>query len=156
MMNDESRLLSKVMADENGCWIWTACRSQNGYGKTWLRGKYEYAHRAMYTVMVGPIPDDQVLDHLCRVRACVNPGHLEPVSHRENLARGENFIAGVMSRVTCVNGHNYTPENTKYEGATRSRRCLTCRRAYDKRRRGSVVHKVAELYDQALFEAEGR
>lgn len=74
---------------ESGCWIWTGELNRNGYGRVWRLGRRVMAHRAMYELLVGPIPEGLVLDHLCRVRCCVNPKHLEPVTVRENTIRGE-------------------------------------------------------------------
>lgn len=74
-----------------GCWIWKGFVLANGYGQMPSRNN-EYgerlAHRASYRFHVGPIPDDLEIDHLCRVKCCVNPAHLEPVTHGENLRRG--------------------------------------------------------------------
>lgn len=93
------------------CWMWPGALTDSGYGKvapgpeggTWL------VHRIVYEYMVGPIPKGLDLDHLCRVRACVNPAHLEPVTRRENLARGEHNHRG---KERCKNGHEFTEENT--------------------------------------------
>lgn len=77
--------------DESGCWIWQ--RSYRGaYGQWGSRrdGGTRLAHRALYEHLVGPVPDGYDLDHLCRNPACVNPDHLEPVTHRENMRRGSN------------------------------------------------------------------
>ena len=73
-----------------GCWLWTQSLSRNGYGIKQLRNPRmtEQAHTYMYKRCVGPIPDGCELDHLCRVRSCVNPDHLEPVSHAVNVRRG--------------------------------------------------------------------
>lgn len=71
------------------CWIWQLAKTRNGYG--FVRepeGKMVYAHRCYYERVHGPIPDDRQVDHLCRVRACVNPDHLELVTARENIRRG--------------------------------------------------------------------
>jgi hypothetical protein len=75
------------LVDENGCWIWQLQRSPNGYGRTQRNGKVTTAHRASYERLVGPIPEGLHLDHLCRVRLCVNPAHLEPVTPLENNRR---------------------------------------------------------------------
>ncbi|ALG85838.1 HNH endonuclease signature motif containing protein [Gordonia phthalatica] len=74
--------------DGSGCWIWNRKIRPDGYGRKSL-GKYVQvpAHRWVYEQCVGPIPDGLELDHLCNVRACVNPDHLEPVTHTENMLR---------------------------------------------------------------------
>ncbi len=70
----------------SGCWLWAGfIHPKNGYGSYRMNGRTCGAHRASYELHVGPIPDGYDLDHLCRVRSCVNPSHLEPVTRRENL-----------------------------------------------------------------------
>src|SRR5438874_924042 len=69
----------------SGCWIWTSILGKAGYGLFWLDGRFTNAHRVSYLLKHGSIPDGKELDHLCRVRCCVNPQHLEPVSHKENV-----------------------------------------------------------------------
>jgi hypothetical protein len=73
-----------------GCWLWTGAKAGKGYGAIWQgsSARMTYAHRAIYESMIGAIPDELELDHLCRNHACVNPDHLEPVTHSENLRRG--------------------------------------------------------------------
>jgi len=120
------------------CWIWTGSTS-HGYGRLQAAGKVMGAHRFAYELLVGPIPEGLEPDHLCRVSACVKaiadehgPAHLEPVTHRENMLRGET-IGAVNSRKThCRRGHPFTPENTQRYGTDRA--CKTCRNA-DKRAR---------------------
>ena len=81
--------LEKYIEKTDDCWLWTGAK-QKGYGAVQYRGRLHRAHRAVYTELVGEIPDGLVLDHLCRVPACVRPEHLEPVTQRENLRRGVN------------------------------------------------------------------
>lgn len=76
------------VVNESGCWIWQFSRSPSGYGQVWHEGKLAQAHRIYYEKEVGPIPTGLDLDHLCRVRACVNPEHLEPVTRAVNARRG--------------------------------------------------------------------
>ena len=82
-------ILSRVdqSAGPGGCWLWTGCTNRGGYGLTKFRGRTTGAHRAVYRLLVGPIPEGLDLDHLCSVRLCVNPAHLEPVTHAENVRR---------------------------------------------------------------------
>jgi hypothetical protein len=71
------------------CWLWTGGKTKNGYGSFYpKKGPSKYAHRWLYALVRGPIPEGMQLDHLCRVRHCVNPDHLEPVTMQENLRRG--------------------------------------------------------------------
>ena len=78
----------------SGCWIWVAQTNRNGYGRHKVRGQLRMAHRSSYEAHVGPIPPGLVLDHRCRVRCCVNPHHLDPVTVRENTLRGEARLFG--------------------------------------------------------------
>jgi hypothetical protein len=81
------RLARFYVVEANGCWRWTATLDRVGYGNIQVRRRTMRAHRASYEAHVGPIPKGLELDHLCRNKACVNPSHLEPVTHSENLRR---------------------------------------------------------------------
>jgi hypothetical protein len=72
------------------CWLWQLSCFHDGYGALWKGGRMCKAHRVYYEEQKGPVPDGTELDHLCRERQCVNPDHLEPVSHFENCRRGSN------------------------------------------------------------------
>ncbi len=112
---------------ENECWNWTGALS-SGYGTTSEGGKTIYSHRWVYEHVVGPIPVGFTIDHLCRNRRCVNPVHLEPVTHWENNRRGYSAAALNVKKTHCINGHEYTEATTYYRpdrnGTTRS--CKTC------------------------------
>lgn len=69
------------------CWVWQKWTNEQGYGSKWYEGKTQRAHRVYYLIRHGSIPEGAHLDHLCRTRNCVNPDHLEPVSHIENHRR---------------------------------------------------------------------
>lgn len=103
-----------------GCWLWMAGLNENGYGV--FRGRL--AHRRSFRVLVGPHAPGLELDHLCRTRSCVNPDHLEPVTHEENMRRARGSH--------CRNGHEFTEENTYWPPGNR-RRCLACKRASGRR-----------------------
>lgn len=121
------RFWAKVQVQDD-CWIWTGAKAGPGekYGYIRVDGKTLRAHRFAYEALVGAIPKGLQLDHLCRVRACVRPDHLEPVTNRENGLRGESFAAQQARRTHCSQGHPYNEENTHhYRG---KRYCRTCNR----------------------------
>lgn len=124
-MDASSRFFAKVNKT-SGCWLWTASK-RRGYGAFYFEGRHWAAHRWAYEHLVGPIPAGLQLDHLCRVPACVNPNHLEPVTGRVNLLRGDTFQAANARKTRCVNGHPFSPENT-YIIKDGKRACRTCRR----------------------------
>lgn len=121
------------------CWLWTGYLQSGGYGQIWLDGSQPLVHRLAYETLVGPIPEGLTIDHLCRVRRCVNPSHLEPVTIQENLRRAWELRPCGSPRVSthCVNGHLWTPETT-YErrGFVECRTCNneSCRRYRERRR----------------------
>lgn len=126
----ERHYLSLYRVDENGCWLFQGhVNRATGYGTV----SNKYAHRYFYEAHVGPIPHGLVIDHLCRVRSCVNPAHLEPVTQAENVRRAEGHVSTLRAAEThCRYGHEYTPQNTRTvrgrNGRT-TRRCYTCQRA---------------------------
>lgn len=116
----------------SGCWLWRGCTdgtpSREGYALLTIDYKIYKAHRVSYEAHVGPIPEGLQLDHLCRVRRCVNPKHLEPVTAAENLRRA----AIHATRVTeCPYGHQYDESNTYVVPTTGDRQCRSCRRVRD-------------------------
>lgn len=122
----EDRFWLKVNKDAGDCWLWTALKNGSGYGIITINKKVRLAHRFAYELLVGPIPDGLQLDHLCRVRHCVNPAHLEPVTCRENLHRGDTWAARNAAKTHCPQGHPYDEKNTLVSGGLRS--CRTCAR----------------------------
>ncbi|MDX3315184.1 HNH endonuclease signature motif containing protein [Streptomyces sp. ME08-AFT2] len=125
---DMARFWVKVAApDSNGCWLWTGKVNRYGYGDFGLRKRLVKAHRFAYTVTRGPIPDGLVLDHLCRVRHCVNPAHLEAVTQRENTLRGDAPSARRARLTHCPQGHPYSKANT-YVTSRNERKCRACHR----------------------------
>ena len=132
--DDEARFWSKV--DKDGplptwapflgpCWLWKD-RLSGGYGR--MHGRVAtQAHRFSYELNVGPIPEGLVIDHVCRVRHCVNPAHLEVVTNAENILRGNGFSARHARKTRCSFGHQYDGTNTRIR-ADGSRSCIACER----------------------------
>jgi hypothetical protein len=121
-----------------GCWLWGGSLNTGGYGAICVNGAKMVAHRFAYERWRGPVPPGLELDHLCRQRCCVNPEHLEPVTHRENVRRG---TAGDqhLAKTHCPKGHPYSGNNLAIAN-TGQRRCRACqsessRRSSAQRRR---------------------
>lgn len=115
---------SKVEPEPNsGCWLWSGW-AQTRYGGF---GRHGLAHRVAYETLTGKVPVGLELDHLCRVTMCVNPYHLEPVTHKENLLRGKTVAAKHAQQTHCHNGHALTGLNL-YIRPGGQRSCMMCRR----------------------------
>ena len=113
------------------CWLWTAATKGGGYGSFFFNGKHAYAHRVSYSFSKGEIPSNLQLDHLCRVRRCVNPDHLEAVTQKENLLRGTGAPARNARKTHCKHGHPLSGDNL-YIYPNGDRRCCTCHRRENK------------------------
>jgi hypothetical protein len=124
MMNLPARFWSKVRRDKSGCWIWTGYRTKRGYGGFWFGSASKRAHRVAYEAVHGAIPAGLVLDHLCRNPSCVNPDHLEPVTDRENLMRGDTLATQNSTKTQCPEGHNYEGRNLVINNG--KRHCRSC------------------------------
>jgi len=133
--NTFPRFWAKVsVTSPSRCWLWTACKTAGGYGRIRMRNhlpRVQNAHRVAYELLVGAIPKGLDLDHLCRVPACVNPYHLEPVTRRENTLRGENPPAWNNRKTHCMRGHEFSSENT-YRRPDGTRECYACRKLIDR------------------------
>ena len=119
------RLEDKILIDD-GCWEWDGAKYGTGYGVVSWQKKNTHAHRVVYELLVGPIPEGLELDHLCRNRGCVRPDHLEPVTHAENVRRAPFTAAHFQREKThCPHGHEYTEENI-YRTKRGGRACKAC------------------------------
>ena len=134
------RLLERIELDERGCWVWTAYVNPDGYAVLSPDpGHSQLAHRFSYVWHVGPVQPGMELDHVCRNRACVNPDHLEQVTHRENMKR--SITRWRHQQVAqCPQGHDYSPQNTGISiqaGGHPNRYCKACRRDRSRARRAA-------------------
>ena len=130
-----ARFWAKVQVGP-GCWLWLASQYGGGYGQAVIRRRHFQAHRVAYELVVGPIPEGHDLDHVkargCTNRNCVNPSHLEPVTRRVNVLRGESPVAHQAQQTHCKNGHEFTPENTRYRAGRNIRSCRACSTEYNR------------------------
>lgn len=118
-------LLSKIRKTDS-CWEWTGCKVK-GYGQISINKRRYYTHRVVYELLVGEIPKGLQLDHLCRNRSCVNPTHLEPVTSKENLRRGNSPSAINKRKTECLRGHELLNNNV-WVAPNGSRKCRECSR----------------------------
>jgi len=120
-----ARFWSKaIVRGQDDCWPWVAAVTHTGYGRINIGGTIKRAHRIAYELVKGPIPEGLELDHLCRNRACINPDHLEPVTHAVNMRRGYSANA---AKTHCPQGHEYSDANT-YTYSDGRRMCRHCQR----------------------------
>ncbi len=124
----EARFWSKVaVVDASRCWWWLGSLSIGGYGKFRVGSQVKTAHRLSYEQWYGPIPQGLQIDHLCRVRSCVNPAHLEAVTPRINILRGISPSAIAARATHCPQQHPYSEDNTYYFRGGAERVCKICK-----------------------------
>lgn len=117
----------------DGCWLWIGSVDRHGYGKFNIKPYQVSAHRIAYQLHVGPIPDGHDIDHLCRIRRCVNPAHLDTVTRRENIMRSPIALSAVNAvKTACIKGHPFDQANTYIDPAG-YRHCRACSRAANRR-----------------------
>lgn len=132
---DKNGPVSDYRPDLGPCWIWLGGDTGNGYGRFGTPSRL--SHRIAYELLVGPIPDELELDHLCRVTLCGNPSHLEPVTHRVNARRGYSPMGLNAARSHCRRGHLFDEANTRIY--RNKRICRACLR--DKKRKSRATPK---------------
>lgn len=145
----ESRFWAKVSRSPS-CWLWTAAKNSRGYGSFGYDGRTHLAHRIAYQLANGDIPADREINHICGVKSCVNPAHLEAVTAAENIRHARDtglFAPSELSRlnsskVMCRNGHAYSDANT-YVTPKGHRVCRECKRASDRRRSAHMTEERA-------------
>ena len=133
------RIWEKIHVDRDSlCWVWTASLRPSGYAQVHFKKRTRIVHHLVYELTQPEYEEGLDLDHLCRLRCCVNPSHLEPVTRGENLGRGEGLIWMERAKIThCPQGHPYSGDNLGHDG--KGRRCRTCdarrKREYKQRKK---------------------
>lgn len=138
---------------EDGCWIWHGERATGGYGRFSHRGRRWPAHRYAYEGLVALIPEGLHIDHLCRKPPCVNPAHLEPVTCRENLLRGDTFQARNAQKTHCPQGHPYDAANTYTPPGKNARHCRACSRDRARQLLATEEGRAAHAARQRMYRA---
>ena len=138
-MGHAERFEMRFMPEPNsGCWIWLGSLNRGpskkdiGYGRFQCDGVQSQAHRYSYEMHIGPIPKGLEIDHLCRNPCCVNPDHLEPVTHKENVRRGDASVSWAKqqrNKTHCKRGHEFSEDNI-YLNKTGGRCCKACARKH--------------------------
>jgi hypothetical protein len=132
----------KISVDyETGCWNWVGSRRPDGYGLMYVAElkKQRRSHRLVYELLVRPIADGLVIDHLCRNPACCNPDHLEEVTNRTNVLRGVSPFAAKNKQTHCKHGHELSGENLYIHPQRGTRNCRKCLNDYSRSRRAGLV-----------------
>lgn len=135
---EAERFWPRVDKQPDGCWLWTASIDGHGYGQFRANGTTVKAYRWAYEDIIGPVPDGLELDHLCRVRLCVNPDHLEPVTHKVNMERAAATITH------CPQGHARNDANTRVK-ANGFRDCRVCHNARETKRTARKRRSLRDL-----------
>lgn len=126
-----------IRASENECWIWTGCRTPEGYGTLSIENRQVRAHRQSIILDGRDIPAGMVVDHVCRNRACVNPHHLRVVTRRQNVHENSVALAHLNSlKEQCLRGHPLSGKNLILDRGTRR-----CRRCKNEQRRAVHARK---------------
>ena len=123
---EQTERFFKFIDKTESCWNWTGFKNAQGYGHFRMKDHVYKAHRVSYLIKYEKIDSDLYIDHLCRNTSCVNPSHLEQVTHKENIIRGDGITASNARKTHCKYGHEFTPENTYQKSM--GRECRTCKK----------------------------
>lgn len=154
-------LLQRMESQENGCIYFTGAITNRGYGTIWVDGRNDLAHRAAYEYFVGPIPSGMTVDHVCHNedpscdggngclhRRCVNGDHLEAKTRGENVLAGTGASAVNARKTHCIQGHEFTPENTyMYKGR---RQCVACTQARSRKHYRTRKRRRQEAFSSKM------
>lgn len=133
---------SETAENDKGCWVWQRMKNRKGYARIRWNGKIIEIHRMAYEAFIGPIPEGLVIDHLCRNPSCLNPEHLEAVTHKENTLRGNAPSALYAKQTHCKHGHPLSGANLRVE-KDGGRTCKTCNREAVRRYKARKVARAA-------------
>ena len=133
MQTDYQYFASRINKTDT-CWLWTSNLSQKGYGRFMRKNNRMKAHRWAYEHFIGPIPEGLTIDHLCKVKSCVNPKHLEAVTNEENIMRYHKGRQDLYDweNGSCKNGHSLSIVGFR-ERPKKGRECMGCRKEQSKR-----------------------
>lgn len=140
--SDLERLWGKIAKQQTPCWTWIGGRTAAGYGRFIVKSHSTFAHRVVYEVVRGAIPEGMTLDHLCKNTLCVNPDHMEVVTAAVNSSR---IVSANREKTHCAKGHEYTADNTIYgkqSDGSKHRTCKICRNAAAQRQRERLDNGV--------------
>lgn len=126
------RFLTYVQLGD-GCWIWggDVGGTTAPYGRFWYRGKTRRAHKWLWEFFNGPVPEDLVLHHMCEVKVCVRPDHLEATTSQGNTLASDTLARRNALKTHCKRGHEFSEANTRTDKRG-SRVCKTCMRQHRK------------------------
>ena len=141
-LTPDERITESIIEVTDGSCLISECGITNGYCYMNMNGKKTALHRYVYEREFGKIPKGYVIDHLCENTQCINPYHLEVVTNKENVLRGNGLTAQNARKTHCKRGHEFTPENTYLDKAGKGRACNTCMIAYSRNWR--ATHKTAQ------------
>lgn len=149
----QEAVMAKTIRDTNNCWLWIGMIDKDGYGIASWRHQNKKAHRMSYLDFYGEIDSKLVIDHLCRVRSCVNPTHLELVTTRENALRGYSPVGINHKKTHCSKGHEYTDDNL-WIGKSRGNPERMCKTCCSLRHKNSRVKILARRKEKRKIDAQ--